>query len=56
MVSLGAYEDDEFDDSHYEPVENGRAAELGEQFRDNAFLYGQDFGNQEIPNLRKIKM
>ena len=51
MVSLGAYEDDEFDDTQYEPIEHGRAAELGEQFRDTAFLYGQDFGNQEIQHL-----
>jgi len=42
MVGIGAYKDEE--DEQYEPEPGSSSAELGQQFRDSAFVHGQDFG------------
>jgi len=51
MVSIGAYADDGFDEEPYEAEEHSRAAELGQHFRDEAFVIGEGFGGKDTEHL-----
>ena len=54
MIGLGAYANDEAyeDDAFYDQHEgNTRAAELGQHFRDEAFVHGEHFGCKDYTAL-----